>query len=59
MASPVWLSRSARAVGLKTGNPGWDKDGVGVFSPALDLKDKALSDEKRSALAQAIEAMKG
>lgn len=44
---------------IKTGNPGWDKDGVGVFSPALDLKDKALSDEKRSALAQAIEAMKG
>ena len=43
---------------IRTGNPGWETNGVGVFSPDLQMKNTVLSDAKRIALAQALEAMK-
>lgn len=50
--------RNALLQFIQTGSPGWDTDETGVFSPGLTLENQVLSDAKRSALAQALEAIK-
>ena len=50
--------RTALLSFIKTGNPGWDADGVGVFSPDLESEKQGLPGAKRAALTQALDAMK-
>lgn len=50
--------RSALSAFIQTGNPGWEVDEIGVFSPDLRPEANALPDAKRAALTQALEAMK-
>ncbi|MEP3656031.1 MAG: carboxylesterase family protein [Litorimonas sp.] len=49
--------RNALLQFIETGNPGWDAGEIGVLSPELTLETHVLSDAKRSALAQALEAI--
>lgn len=50
--------REALSQFIQTGNPGWDLDEIGLFSPELTSQSNALSDAKRAALISALEAIK-